>query len=316
MNFVSTWPGAKLLGKPTLNLLGGSVRMLGNMNRAVPSVHRPNVVASDVKPMPRNEPSITPVKKLRRLSSAAGLAASAWHSRAWPASAARRPSASRAWAAASPAGAFERGLGLRHRARASPRLRAAARMLPVSFGPLATARGGRGLGRRLSATAGFAAAGFGGCGCWFRGAAGFAGAARRLASRRARRPSSRRRSSARHRPAWQRAWASRLRPRAQVLALAAAVRPAVAQRASLGGAAFGSLGAGCCAAASALRARPRSRPPTFSSCSAMPDDPSGLTQSDYNRTRPATPPNRWTAEPRSGRHSRVNACAGCRYEGL
>ena len=73
MNLVSTWPGAKLLGKPTLNLLGGSVSTLGNMNRAVPSVHSPNVVAIDVKPTPKNEPSITPVKKLRRPSSAGAL---------------------------------------------------------------------------------------------------------------------------------------------------------------------------------------------------------------------------------------------------
>ncbi len=68
MNLVSTWPGAKSLGKPTLNLLGGSISTLGNMKRAVPSVQRPSVVATEVKPMPRNEPSIMSAKKPRRLA--------------------------------------------------------------------------------------------------------------------------------------------------------------------------------------------------------------------------------------------------------
>ena len=116
-----------------MNLLGGSVSTLGNMNRAVPSVHNPNVGASDVKPTPRNEPSSTPDKKPRRSSSAAALSASAWHSPAWPASAARRPSAFRlarasAAGALSAASAFDIGPGF------TPMCAASARMLPVSFG--------------------------------------------------------------------------------------------------------------------------------------------------------------------------------------
>src|SRR4051794_11879357 len=71
MNFVSTCPGAKLLRNPILNLLGGSVRILGNMNRAVPKVHKPNVVASDVKPMLMNDPSTIP-SSIPRLPSSTG----------------------------------------------------------------------------------------------------------------------------------------------------------------------------------------------------------------------------------------------------
>ncbi len=47
--------------------------MLGNMNRAVPSVHKPSVVASDVKPTPSALPSITSTMNRRRDGSSAGL---------------------------------------------------------------------------------------------------------------------------------------------------------------------------------------------------------------------------------------------------
>ena len=40
--------------------------MFGNMNRAVPSVHNPNVVASDANPIPKDEPSTMLTSALRR----------------------------------------------------------------------------------------------------------------------------------------------------------------------------------------------------------------------------------------------------------
>src|SRR5436190_1444022 len=76
MNFVSTCPGAKELGKPTLNLLGGSVRIFGNMNRTVPSVHSPRVAAIEVKPTPSAEPS-SMFSTVRRSSSTTGLGGAA-----------------------------------------------------------------------------------------------------------------------------------------------------------------------------------------------------------------------------------------------
>src|SRR5688572_27567657 len=79
MNFVSTWPGERLSGKPTLNRVGGSIRMFGNMNRAKPSSHIKFTAANDVKPTARDEPNSAPAaaarKVLRVVSSPAGTTA-------------------------------------------------------------------------------------------------------------------------------------------------------------------------------------------------------------------------------------------------
>ena len=152
MNFVSHLAGRKLSGKPTLNCLGGSVRMLGNMNRAMPSVHSKCVTASDVKPTASDEPNSTPAacREERRGASSPSRPqpAAAWHSRAWPASAALRASSSPA----------RRGDCLR---RPLPPcvigpgfapLRAAARCSPCLWRPLAAAAfGGLASASRLSA---------------------------------------------------------------------------------------------------------------------------------------------------------------------
>ena len=47
MYFVSTCPGDRPSGKPTLNRVGGSIKMFGNMNRAKPSSHIKFVIATD-----------------------------------------------------------------------------------------------------------------------------------------------------------------------------------------------------------------------------------------------------------------------------
>src|SRR5689334_6721613 len=78
MNLVSTWPGDRLSGKPTLKRVGGSTRMFGNINRAKPSSHIKCVTASDVKPTASDDPNNTPpaaAKNERRVVAATGVAA-------------------------------------------------------------------------------------------------------------------------------------------------------------------------------------------------------------------------------------------------
>jgi hypothetical protein len=70
-----TLPGGKSAGKPTLNWLGGSVRMLGNMNRAVPNDHNAAVAERAVNPMPTIVPSMNPMNPRRSSSVAPALAA-------------------------------------------------------------------------------------------------------------------------------------------------------------------------------------------------------------------------------------------------
>src|SRR4029453_11595998 len=79
MYFVSTWPGASESGKPTLKRGGGSIRMFGNMKRAVPNSHIMCVAASDEKPIASDEPNSTPAaadrNERRVVPSAAGATA-------------------------------------------------------------------------------------------------------------------------------------------------------------------------------------------------------------------------------------------------
>src|SRR5262245_44830973 len=110
------------------------------MNRAVPSVHNPNVAASDEKPRPSDVPSMKP-SPWRRSSSASALAGLALAASGLTGiggtlglaglGASALALAAGDWAAAS---ALVTGPGF------AP-LRAAARMLAVSLGPLAASAG-------------------------------------------------------------------------------------------------------------------------------------------------------------------------------
>ncbi len=149
--------------------------MLGNMNRAVPSVHKPNDTVSDVKPTPSALPNITSIMNRRRDGSSAalgfGLAYSGLTGIGGTIGRGFSLAAGLAAGALSAASAFDIGPGF------TP-VRASARMLPVSFGPaLAGAAGdafaaGAAFGAALAAAAGFAAgAGFGAAGLATAGAA-------------------------------------------------------------------------------------------------------------------------------------------------
>src|SRR5262249_3082635 len=71
LNRSSTCPGGNLSGVPTLNLLGGSRKIFGNMNRTVPSVQAAAVADRAVKPSASAD---IPNKNARR-SAAASFAA-------------------------------------------------------------------------------------------------------------------------------------------------------------------------------------------------------------------------------------------------
>ena len=237
LNLVSTWPGAKLLGKPTLNLLGGSVSTLGNMNRAVPSVHRPKR-----RGQRREADAQERARASCRSGNCGALVGSpapwlwAWHSRAWPASAERRPAASRLGARLG-GRRLERRFGLRHRAGLS-RVAGLGQNAAGVFRSAAATRLGR-FGAAFAA-AGLAAAAFlarrrlaGRRRPVSRRRAGW----RRLLFRRAPRPSYRPRSCVRRRQLWRRAL------RLAAWRLGAAFRLRLHRR--LGGRRFGGAAAGC-----------------------------------------------------------------------
>ena len=136
MNFVSTWPGAKSLGKADFE---SRRRLDQDVREHEPGqAQQPHQMRHGQRREPdrqrraEQQPRRQPPRTTRRVaaSSAAAAAARAWHSPAWPASAELRSSScrrARVGLAVAAASALLIGPGF------AP-LRAAARMLAVSFG--------------------------------------------------------------------------------------------------------------------------------------------------------------------------------------